>query len=321
MSTVRYYRWDDPGAPTLTGEVGSLTNLLRKCLVGTSGVAYGSKPSAGWSEAFTGAASNIAVFRNSSADGASRCYVRVNDNAPGAGGAREAQIAVYASMTDINTGVGMTKSPWVRKSGTVDSTARRWIVIADGKTAWVYVYRIENVAASEGLGADTTLAGFGDYACVDPVNSYRYFCMGRVGSNAVRSGIFALSTSSSGAFDDGFSAQALDGISGVITPWIMHPLYVGGVNRGVGGSLYGTASTHEITGDNHFENCPRIYSGTMLLGRLRGLKMPYQKIISNVEGEYLAGYSGNVVVKARVVDWTNAEVGACLLIDAAGPWP
>lgn len=53
-STVRYYRYDDAGAPTITGQVGSLTTLLRTVLVGTAGIAYGSKPSAGWTEQFAG---------------------------------------------------------------------------------------------------------------------------------------------------------------------------------------------------------------------------------------------------------------------------
>lgn len=317
MSTVRYFRWDDPGAPTLTGEVGSLTNLLRKCLVGTAGVAYGSKPAAGWSEAFAGTATNIAVFRNNSADGGSGCYVRVNDNASGAGGAREAQIAVYGSMTDINSGTMGTSALWFRKSGTADATARKWQVVADGRTAWLHSYEIS--AALSGNGFDTSLAGIGDYACVDAANAFRYFCMGRATVNSNFGGdIVALGGSSPSSNSAAFSVQSLDGISGLKQPSILRPMII--ADGGVGGTEY-PAPPHPITGDTYFLSHPPIRDGGMLLGRLRGIRLPYHNIMSTADGAEFSGYTGQRVAKTRITTNSNANHSVGILLDAVGPWP
>ena len=321
MSTVRYYRWDDAGAPVLSGQVGALNAVLRACLVGTSGIAYGSKPSAGWSEAFIGAASNIAAFRNNPADGASGCYVRVNDNAPGSAGARESQIQAFASMSDINTGVNETASPWIRKSSTADATARRWLVVADGMTAWIYTYCLAG-ASSEGFGRDTTLAGFGDYACVDAANAFRFFAMGRSLPNYSRLGPAIFDGASPFGNDDGFTTPSLDGISALLKPSLSHPVYYTNLSHGLGGT-FSPASPHAITGDNYFHSNPTIHvRAGGVLGRLRGLVLPYQTIIGNTEGVEFPGFAGQIVVKTRIqLDWTNNEVGACLLLDSLGPWP
>ena len=323
MSTVRYYRHDDVGAPTLTGEVGSLTNLLRKCLVGTAGVAYGSKPSAGWSEAFAGAASNIAVFRNNAADGGSGAYMRIDDNASGAGGAREAKLTGYVAMTDINTGSSATASPWVRKSQTADATARKWLVVADGLTAWMQVW--ENGGAI-GLGRDCSFLGLGDYACVAPSSAYRYFAMGIEFANDAFSHIKALQASTGPHNNqsdkgDGLTVPALDGIAPVVQASIRHTTRFYGAGAGAVGGTFFPASPHAITGDTYFERNPVILQGNVLLGRLRGLVMPYQAIISAPAGVAYAPLPGTVLVKARAMNFTNDEVGAAFLIDTAGPWP
>ncbi|MGE3907973.1 MAG: hypothetical protein AB7K36_01385, partial [Chloroflexota bacterium] len=59
MTTTRIYRSTDSGAPVLTGQAGSLLNLLDKCLVD----GYGSKAAAGWSRPYTG--TNKTAYRNS----------------------------------------------------------------------------------------------------------------------------------------------------------------------------------------------------------------------------------------------------------------
>lgn len=319
MSTVRYYRWDDAGAPTLSGQVGSLITILRKCLVGVAGVAYGSKPSAGWSESFIGAATNIAAFRNNTSDGGSGCYARIDDNAGGAGGAMEAKLTVYAAMTDINTGVNPTESPWIRKSSSADATTRKWLVIADGLTAWVYTYNVDG-GAVEGKGRDATLAGFGDYACVAPSNAYRFFAMGRPYANTVRTGPAIFDGANPYRADPGFSAPALDGISAVTEPRMMHPFYYSTANHGLGG-LYTPASPHLISGDIYFQKNPVIHLATGILGRLRGLTLPYQTIIANAEAADMPGFVGHVVVKTRAgLDWTNDEMGVAVLLDSVGPW-
>jgi hypothetical protein len=312
VSTVRYFRSDDAGAPTLSGEVGSLTNLLRKCLVGVGGVAYGAVPSAGWSEEFIGAASNIAVFKNNESEGGCGCYVRVNDNAPGAAGAREAQITVYAAMTDINTGVAGTNTPWFRKSAALSNAARPWLVVADGLTAWVYVLDTGDGAID---GNKNRLAGFGDYACVSNT-SHRYFCLGALTTNSANAGAdtaaFAM-----GSVSAAFSIYAEDGVSGILTPAFAHWYGSGGA---IGSSDY-AAPLHPISGDSYYKANPQMRVGTRLVGAIRGLIFPYHSMISFTQGVALPGYTGAVVVGVKMNFSNNANYYGQIAIDTLGPWP
>lgn len=312
MSTVRYFRHDDAGAPTLTGEVGSLTNLLRKCLVGIGGVAYGSAPSAGWSEEFIGAAANIAVFKNSEAEGASGCLVRVNDNAPGAGGAREAQFTVYAAMTDINTGSAGTNAPWFRKSATASTAARPWLVVADGITAWVYVL---DTGDGTTAGAKNRLCGFGDYACVG-VTSHRYFCLGALSTNNPTAGADTAAFSMGNA-SAAFSAYAEDGISGIIQPAFAHWY---GSSGAIGGTDY-AAPIHPISGDSYYKANPQIRVGSRLLGNIRGLIFPYHNMTSFTDGVAIPDYPGTVVVVVKMNAANNTNYAGRIAIDTIGPWP
>lgn len=316
MSTVRIYRWDDAGAPSLSGQVGALNNVLRKCLVGISGVAYGATPSAGWSEAFAGTATNIAAFRNNPGDGASGCYVHVNDNAPGSAGAREAQLTVYGAMTDIATGTAGTSTAWARKSSTADSTARKWLVVADGLTAWVLLYDFGSPGGA-GNGFDTTLFGVGDYACVAPSNAYRYFCMGRASENSNFGGdILAFNAGSFVSKSAAFTVRALDGVAGIVQPSISLPLYSTG---GAGGEGYPTPP-HAITGDVYFRSNPEIRDGSILLGRLRGLRIPFHNIMAVADGADYPGFAGQVVAKTRIGTSSNSDWHVGLVLDSLGPW-
>ncbi len=123
------YKSTDASAPTLNGTVGSLITLLDACLVN----GYGAKPAAGWTKAFTG--TNLAAYRMGS--GATQYYLRVDDNGPGAGGARESRLIGYQTMSDVNTGTDAfpsTNQLYFRKSATLDATARPWYVAADDRT-------------------------------------------------------------------------------------------------------------------------------------------------------------------------------------------
>ena len=71
--TTRLYRSTDSSAPTLSGTVGDLVNLLDKCLV----TGYGSQVAAGWTKPFT--STNSADFRGSAG---LQYYIEVNDNGP-----------------------------------------------------------------------------------------------------------------------------------------------------------------------------------------------------------------------------------------------
>jgi hypothetical protein len=159
----------------LVGGASSLINVLDKCLVD----GYGSKAAAGWTKPFTG--TNLAAFRNSVAAGGSGMYLRVSDNASLTGGARNAAVRAYLTMSSISVGTIATPTTaqltngivW-RKSDTTDSTARPWLLVADELTFYLCVDT--GTLADEG-GAGTYAAG--DFASYVPGDAYRFFVAGR----------------------------------------------------------------------------------------------------------------------------------------------
>jgi hypothetical protein len=171
MAQFTIYRSSDTSAPTLSGTAGDLVNVLDKCLV----AGYGAKAAAGWSKPYTGA--NKAAFRPGAG---TRFYLRVQDDAPGVGVARECRLNGYEVMSDVDTGTGPFPSSSFltgRKSTDTSATTRTWLVVADNRTAYVCV-----------LTGDTAQRyfcfAFGDFYSF--INSDQYNCMliGRTGENA-----------------------------------------------------------------------------------------------------------------------------------------
>lgn len=137
---VTIYESTDASAPVLSGTVGSLVALLDACLVN----GYGSKGAAGWTKAFSG--TNKAAYRQGAKTGRLQLYLRVQDDAPGAGLAKEARMCGYETMTAVDTGtelfptaVQMANGVFARKSTTADATAREWILAADHRTFRLHV--------------------------------------------------------------------------------------------------------------------------------------------------------------------------------------
>lgn len=170
MTTTRYYTSADSGAPVLTGGVSALINVLEKCLVD----GYGSATPAGWTKPYVG--TDKAAFRNSVAAGGSGMHIRVDDTGGGSGGAREALCRAYLTMSDVDTGTiemptvaQLAGSIVFRKSNTVDSTARAWLMVADERGFYMTV--------NDGF-ADCTMAA-GDFKSFVPGDPYAFFIAGR----------------------------------------------------------------------------------------------------------------------------------------------
>lgn len=171
------YRSTDASAPVLTGQVGTLVALLDACLV----TGYGAQSPAGWSKPFTGA--NKAAFQQ---NGDCQHLIRVQDDGPGAGGAREARITGYESMSTVDVGtnpyptaaqgVGGVAMVVCRKSATADGVARPWIVVADPFTFYLLV--------QTGDTASTYFTiHFGEYFAFQANNIYRNLIIGRTAEN------------------------------------------------------------------------------------------------------------------------------------------
>lgn len=184
MTTVTVYRSTDTSAPTLTGQVGSLTTLLNACLV----AGYGSQPAAGWTSTYSG--TNTKQFKNSATDGTGTS-VWIDDNGGGGGGASEAFATGFVTMTAAATGTGQFPTSaqipqgvsvvgaiTIRKSATTDSTARKWTVIADDTCFYLFT---ETGDYASPLGPFAFM--FGDIFSYKTSDPYRAMIMGGVGVN------------------------------------------------------------------------------------------------------------------------------------------
>jgi hypothetical protein len=173
---VTVYRSTDASAPTLSGTVGDLVNVLDKCLV----AGYGAKAAAGWTKPFTGA--NAASFRQG---GGNSFYLDVNDNGPGAGGAVEARVRGYETMTAVATGTGLFPTAAqlaagiiVRKSAAVSATTRVWTLVADDRSFYLFVQ------SGDTAGCWLCFC-FGDfYSYLSGTDNFRTLIVGRVTENS-----------------------------------------------------------------------------------------------------------------------------------------
>lgn len=176
---VTLYRSTDASAPTLTGQVGSLTALLDACLVN----GYGAQTAAGWTIAYT--ATNQRDYKQGS--GSNGYYLDVNDTAPGGGGAREARVRGYEAMTAIATGTNAfpttaqssTFGAVIRKSTSADATARPWYVLADSTCFYLFVDSGDLTNPSY-----STAFAFGDFFSYKSGDTYNTMIVGRNSENS-----------------------------------------------------------------------------------------------------------------------------------------
>jgi hypothetical protein len=171
MAQFTIYRSSDASAPTLSGTVGDLVNLLDKCLV----TGYGAKTAAGWTKPYTG--TNKAAFRMG---GGNQFYLRVQDDGPSAFAGREARLVGYEAMTAVDTGTNpfptVAQKPnglFARKSSTPDAVTRSWIVFADDRTVYVFMLNPE-VSPSAYTGFM-----FGDIYSIGSSDNYRTMIIAR----------------------------------------------------------------------------------------------------------------------------------------------
>jgi hypothetical protein len=123
---VGVYRYDDVGAPTLSGTAGALIGVLDHALV----------TGQGWSKVYSG--TNLAVYR---APAGNQLYLRVDDT-----GTTAARIVGYETMSAVSTGTGpfpteaqVAGGLYAPKSANVNATARNWVIVANDRFFHMWV--------------------------------------------------------------------------------------------------------------------------------------------------------------------------------------
>jgi len=134
----------------------------------------------GWTQPFT-PAGNVCDYKQGGGNG---FYLDVNDNGPGSGGAREARIVGCETMSGLGRASGTNLFPtasqsanglFVRKSTTLDTTNRTWVLIADDRTFYFF-----NISGDTLTPASSYFAwGFGDLFSLVSGDGYRTMILGR----------------------------------------------------------------------------------------------------------------------------------------------
>lgn len=191
---------------TITGANGTLITALDAALV----------TGQGWTKAYTGA--NKAAYQQA---GGNQFYLRVQDDGPGAGGAKEARITGYETMSDVDTGtgpfptaaqgVGSVAMVVVRKSADA-GTARNYKLWADDRTVMFF-------CESEGTAGQWFAFMFGDFYSYVASDGYRTCICGRLTENSTATTaerIVYMGTAVSSAGSGLFVARGYSGSGGSV---------------------------------------------------------------------------------------------------------
>ncbi len=321
MTTTRIYKSTDTSAPVLVGGVSSLINLLDKCLV----TGYGSATPAGWTKPYTG--TDKAAFRNSLAAGGTGMHIRVDDSGSGTGGAREALVRAYLTMSDVDTGTIETPTAaqlaasivW-RKSNTVDSTARAWTLVADERTFYLTI--------SDGFAH--VICAAGDIDSYVPGDAYPFFIAGRsaqAGASSYGSGYGLTLRALSWATPTANGLYLARGYSGAGSPVACAiPLLAttaSGAGSAIGGGSGQIASPAPGSGLDSWHPA-FIASESTMRGRFRGLYVPVTSMAGIAAGTEYADPPGlpsgsKLVALRHIASGTGGDDGH-VFADSVTSW-
>lgn len=280
----------------------------------------------GFTKAFTGA--NKAVYRCNDLS-SNRHYLRVLDDGGGTGGAQEARIFGYATMTDVDTGTDVFPTAaqstygylW-RKSNTTDSVPKTWIVISDGKFIYFMVQHANTELTMSNMHEN--FGGlFGDIVSYKPGDVWATMLTGNCTQNSTSysaNGTMASQTSinATTAFTSNSTVLARNFTAVAGAQYV--GLYGSGLSHGCLGSTAAISYPHAV--DNGFYLVPVAVTQTnpsAIRGRLpgayeclHGRALNNLDIIDNVQG--LPGR------KFMCLYGSAYSTNGCLMIDITGPW-
>ncbi|MBB1074473.1 hypothetical protein HUU62_08625 [Rhodoferax sp. 4810] len=252
---------------------------------------------AGWEKRYSG--TNKAVYARTALD-ASPALIRVQDNGVSPSTAYTALIALYETMSDVDTGTNSTASSlrYIHHSNAANSTPMAWRLIANDKMAYLFID--QNVWK--------TAAAFGD------LNSYKagdlYSCVLNASNSAGATSppIFYSLLSSS------LMLRSYTGAAGVIT--------VGGSSHSKSNAFSNAPQPYPSPVDNNFHAWPVEMwetAANVARGMLPGLWNPIHSQSSIPQGTIITDIPQLMgrTLFCQSVSGTNQFVCA---IDITGPW-
>lgn len=232
---VTEYSSTDASSPVLTGQVGSFVALLDTLLVGTTGIAYGSKASVGWTKPYS--ATNKGVYRQPTS-GANGFYLDVDDTTTS-----YARVRGFEAMTAPATGTNgfpldaqLSGGGYLIKSASTDSTARPWRAISNGKILYLVISDSETYPTF----VSARLFVFGDFTSFKSGDIYNTLIMSNHGAGSTSTYGTTMSGTLSAVHQGKYIARNHVGTVGSITANTLHD-HAGGNGTtimGSGGSTY-----------------------------------------------------------------------------------
>jgi hypothetical protein len=291
----------------------------------TGGGGSDSKASAGWTKPY--GTFPQGVYRQPAG---SRFHLQVDDSGPGVGQARDARSFGFEAMTAYNVGSGqfptvaqIAAGAVIRKSSTLDNTARSWVAFADDRTFYL-------VTLSGDVALNYHGFSFGDFYSLITGDAYKCLIMG--GSSE------ASGANSSSAFG---SIQNIGTGLSQVGHWLPRNYSgFGGSTVFVKTSDYAlTALSNYMAGTIGFPNSDggvylaplRIAEGSnpgvtisgavYLRGRLRGLYMICHPVTSFADGDVIAGsgaYAGRTFQVVKFLHSASTSVAFAAI--ETTPW-
>lgn len=274
---------------------------------------------AGWQELFAGSVTNVLCLKPAVVE-ATGCVLRIDDT-----GTLNARVRAFESMTDASTGTGPTPLDsqlsgglfWP-KSGTANSTARPWYMVADERGFYL--------AVAPQSGDRYTLLYVGDISSLKSGDAYGYLVTGNQSDQtaattvpdgccgwshrSARSGAYmvrsytaigqSIAVQRLGAHHNGSTADVYAGTAGYSLG-----TYPNGPNNGL---MTGALELHALG----------------IRGTLPGLLHPVQDCASAfATGAIVDGtddLAGRRLMAIRAAPPSGAVVAGTVFVDMTGPW-
>jgi hypothetical protein len=277
----------------------------------------------GWLRAFEG--TNKAAYKQAAKSGFLRFFWRIDDSGPGADGARMAWTRGFESMTDVDTGTGDFPTTvqagagiTFRKSSTLDATARTYIILADGRTVYLFVI------SGDVSGYYTTQIMFGDIYSYTQGDQYGCAIIGNENASGFSNPLMGnIGYSIAATMSGHYLVRAYSGVSGAIRVGKFHD-YVRS-NQASGGILghRGLSYTNPPDGRLHMS---RIWINENpatpgVRGHLRGLWAQYHDHGNFNDGDTWQGVDDLASRAFRIIKpFNTVQSGGSHVIETSDTW-